>query len=300
MDRTLDAFEESVGAMSEPVWSAGTSFGDALRELRKARDLSQLALAEIADTSQRHLSFLELGRSRPSRAMVLQIAESLGLSLQNRNRLLLAAGFAAAYPQRALDAPDMQPLKQALQRMLRHHKPYPAIVVNRRWDLVLMNGTVARLFALLGDGAAMWRDVAGDGRRNILKMIFHEKGLRPYIRNFDDVVRMLLGYVQREAAESAAAAEVLEEVLRESGLPRRLRAAEPLPQPTPVFATQIEALGVRLSLFTMISTFGTPQDVTAEELRVGSFYPADDETEAFLRNLAASQAAPTGPSAPAP
>lgn len=266
---------------------APSTFGQALRELRHARDLSQMGLAEIAGTSQRHVSFLELGRSQPSRAMVLQIAESLGLSLQNRNRLLLAAGYAAAYPQRSLDEASMQPLRQALQRMLRHHKPYPAIVVNRRWDLVLMNGTVARLFAMVGDGEAVWRKICPDGRRNILKMIFHMEGLRPYIRNFEDVARMLLGYVQREAAQSAGAAEILEELLRETELPRRLRATDPMPQPSPVFATHLEANGIKLSLFTMISTFGTPQDVTADELRVGSFYPADDESEAFLRNLAA-------------
>lgn len=296
MDRSLQDFEENASGMGEPFWTAATTFGDALRELRKARDLSQMALAEVAGTSQRHVSFLELGRSKPSRPMVLQIAESLGLSLQNRNRLLLAAGYAAAYPQRALDSADMQPLKQALQRMLRHHKPYPAIVVNRRWDLVLMNSTVVRLFATVGDAVEMWQRVAPDGRRNILKMIFHEAGLRPYIRNFDDVARMLLGYVQREAAESAAAAEILEEVLRETGLPRRLRLSAAQPQPTPVFATNLEANGVRLSLFTMISTFGTPQDVTAEELRVGSFYPADDASEAFLRNIATEAATgrPTG------
>lgn len=275
----------------------GNGFGEALRELRRVRDLSQMALAELAGTSQRHVSFLELGRSKPSRAMVLQIAESLGLTLANRNRLLLAAGYAAAYPQRALDAPGMEPLKQALQRMLRHHKPYPAIVVNRRWDLVLMNGTVARLFALVGDGAAMWRDVAPEGRRNILRMIFHPRGLRPYITNFDEVARMLLGYVQREAAESAGAAEILAELMRDMDLPRRLRNAEAMPQPTPVFATHLAAFGVKLALFTMISTFGTPQDVTADELRVGSFYPADEETERFLRNLAA-QPLP-GPAKPA-
>lgn len=279
--------------MSEPA-----TFGAALRELRKSRDLSQLALAEVAGTSQRHISFLEIGRSQPSRAMVLQIAEALGLTLANRNRMLLAAGFAAVYPQRGLDEAGMQPLRQALQRMLRHHKPYPAIVVNRRWDLVQMNGTVVRLFSIIGDGATVWRKVAPDGRRNILKMIFHSDGLRPYIRNFDDVARMLLGYVQREAAQSAAAAEILQEVLRESDLPRRLRATEPLPQPTPVFATHFEVNGAKLSLFTMISTFGTPQDVTAEELRVGSFYPADDESEAFLRNLA-SQPLPEAPATPA-
>jgi transcriptional regulator with XRE-family HTH domain len=261
-------------------------FGHALRELRKVRDLSQMALAEIAGTSQRHVSFLELGRSQPSRSMVLQIAESLGLSLQNRNRLLVAAGYAAAYPQRALEAPDMAPLREALQRMLRHHKPYPAIVVNRRWDLVLMNGTVARLFALVGDGAEMWKAVAPAGQRNILRMIFHPKGLRQFITNFDDVARMLLGYVQREAAESAGAAEILAELMRDMELPRRLRNTEVMPQPTPVFATHLEAFGIKLSLFTMISTFGTPQDVTADELRVGSFYPADDATESFLRNLA--------------
>ena len=269
-----------------------SSFGAALREIRKTRDLSQLALAELAGTSQRHLSFLEKGRSQPSRAMVLQIAEALGLSLRNRNRLLLAAGFAAAFPQRALDDAAMEPLRDALRRMLRHHKPYPAIVVNRRWDLVLMNGTVARLFALVGDGEAMWRKVCPDGRRNILKMIFHPDGLKPFIRNFDAVVSMLLGYVQREAAENADAAAILEEVLRETGLPRRFRAHEPLPQPSPVFTTDLEALGVKLRLFTMISTFGTPQDVTADELRVGSFYPADDESDAFLRNLAGQPVTP--------
>jgi transcriptional regulator with XRE-family HTH domain len=281
-----------------PSTSAGAAFGAALRELRKAREMSQMELAAIAGTSQRHVSFLEIGRSQPSRAMVLQIAEGLGLPLANRNRLLVAAGYVAAYPQRSLDSAEMQPLRAALQRMLRHHKPYPALVVDRRWDLVLMNGTVARLFALVGDGAAIWKAVAPDGRRNILRMILHPSGLRPLIRNFEDVVRMLLGYLQREAAHSAAAADLLEELLRDMELPRRLRAAEPMPQPAPVFATEIEAFGVRLSLFTMISTFGTPQDVTAEELRVGSFYPADDATEAFLRNLHAQ--APTGPSAPAP
>ena len=270
---------------------AGSPFGEALRELRKLRDLSQLALAEIADTSQRHVSFLELGRSMPSRAMVLQIAESLGLSLLNRNRLLVSAGFAAVYPQRELSSAEMQPLRQALQRMLRHHKPFPAIVVNRRWDLVQMNGTVARLFAMVGDGEAVWKKVCPDGSHNILKMIFSEHGLRPYITNFEDVARMLLGYVQREAAESAGAATILAELMQDTALPRRLRMTEVMPQPQPVFATLLKANGVSLSLFTMISTFGTPLDVTADELRVGSFFPADDATEAFLRNLGAEAAA---------
>lgn len=289
---------------ASPPSATAAAFGAALRELRKAREMSQMELAAIAETSQRHISFLEIGRSQPSRAMVLQIAEALGLPLAMRNRLLVAAGFAAAYPQRSLDSAEMEPLRAALQRMLRHHKPYPALVVDRRWDLVLMNGTVVRLFALAGDAGKMWQAVAPDGRRNILRMILHPAGLRPLIRNFEDVVRMLLGYLQREAAHSADAAALLNELLRDMELPRRLRAAEPMPQPAPVFATEIEAFGVRLSLFTMISTFGTPQDVTAEELRVGSFYPADDATEAFLRNLAAqavaAEAAPTGRPAPAP
>lgn len=264
------------------------AFGDALRELRRVRDLSQMALAEVAGTSQRHVSFLELGRSQPSRAMVVQIAESLSLTLANRNRLLVTAGYSAMYPQRSLDEAAMEPLKQALQRMLVHHKPYPAIVIDRRWNLVLMNSVVPRLFALVGDADAVWRQVAPDGAHNVLRMVLHPAGLRPYIRNFEDVARMLLGYVQREAAQNVAAAEMLEALLREAGLPRRLRAAEPMPQPTPAFAMHLEALGVRLSLFTMISTFGTPQDVTAEELRVGSFYPADDASDAFLRNLPTS------------
>jgi len=286
--RDYDAETFAAGNHMTSFQATGPGFGAALRELRKAREMSQMQLAEVAGISQRHLSFIEIGRSQPSRAMVLRIAEAMSLPLASRNRLIVAAGYAAVYPQRSLDSTEMQPLRAALQRMLRHHKPYPAIVVDRRWDLVLMNGTVARLFALAGDGEAMWKAVAPDGRRNILRMILHPAGLRPLIRNFEEVARKLLGYVQREAAQGAAAAEVLDELMREMDLPRRLRAAEPMSQPTPVFATEIEAFGVHLSLFTMISTFGTPQDVTAEELRVGSFYPADDATEAFLRKLAVS------------
>jgi hypothetical protein len=130
---------------------------------------------------------------------------------------------------------------------------------------------------------AMWPRVCPDGRQNVLKMICHPQGLRPFIRNFPEMARALLGRMQREAEDNTVSAEVLAEVLRDTGMPERWPSAEP--EPSPVFTTHLEANGASLKLFAMISTFGTPQDVTADELRVGSFFPADAASEALLRNL---------------
>jgi transcriptional regulator with XRE-family HTH domain len=264
----------------------GSGFGAVLRTQRRSRQLSQLALAERAGTSQRHLSFLESGRSQPSRTMVLQLADAMDLSLGERNRLMLAGGYAAVYPQRALESVEMQPMRQALERMLRHHEPFPAIVVNRSWDLLLVNDAVLRLFAFVGAVDEVWNRVCPDGRRNVLKMMLHPDGLRAFVRNFDEVARTLLARLQREAADSAGAAETLDELLRDAGLKRRFQMTDAPVMPSPVFVTELHANNVTLRLFAMISTFGTPQDVTADELRVGSFFPVDAASETFLRELA--------------
>ena len=168
------------------------AFGRVLRETRGARKLSQLDLARAAEISQRHLSFLESGRARPSRAMVLQLAESLDLPLRSRNRMLVAAGFAPVFPQRSLDSPDMAPVRQALERMLQHHEPFPALVMDRAWNILMANRAMERLFAMLGDPAALWRRVCGEGPRIMYKLTFHPEGLRPLISNMDEVGPALL------------------------------------------------------------------------------------------------------------
>ncbi len=268
--------------------SADDSFGHVLRETRGARKLSQLDLAVEAGISQRHLSFLESGRARPSRGMVLQLAESLELPLRNRNRLLVAAGFAPVFPQRALDSEAMAPVRQALERLLQHHEPYPALVMDRGWNILMTNPALERLTALQGDPAQLWRRVCGDGPRNMLKLTFHPQGLRPLIGNMAEVGSHLLARARLEALEEPAVARLLDEILGYPDTPARWKSAEPSVQPPPVLAAQMRLGEARLNLFTMLSTFGTPQDITTDSLRVEHLFPADAESELLLKRLALS------------
>lgn len=153
--------------------AAGNRFGDTLRRARSQRRRSQLDLALSAGLSQRHLSFLESGRSQPSRAMLLRLAEALDLGLADRNDWLIAAGFAPIYAQRAIEAPDMTPLREALARMLRHHEPFPAMVIDRAWNLVMANEATRRMIATAAQVAGttedgLWTRVCGDGPRNMI------------------------------------------------------------------------------------------------------------------------------------
>lgn len=264
-------------------------FGHLLRDCRRAKKLSQLDLAVDAEVSQRHLSFLESGRAQPSREMVLQLARALDLPLRERNRLLTSAGFAGIYPQRKLEAADMQPVRSALELLLRHHEPYPAIVVDRAWNLFMQNAVIPKLFGVLGDLDAVWRRVCGDGPRNIFKLMFHPEGLQPYIANLPEIAGPMLARTAREGLEHPAVAELLDEVLRYPGIPARWRSIDlHASQPLPVLPTELRLGGVSLRLFSMLTTFGTPQDVTTDELRVESFFPADAQSEQILRMLAAA------------
>ncbi|MDR3419223.1 MAG: helix-turn-helix transcriptional regulator [Nevskia sp.] len=270
------------------VRSDDYAFGHLLRETRGARKLSQLDLAVEAGISQRHLSFLESGRARPSRAMVLQLAESLELPLRVRNRLLVAAGFAPVFPQRPLDSEAMAPVRQALERLLAHHEPFPALVMDRGWNIVMTNRALDRLTAVLGDPDALWRKVCGDGPRNMLKLTFHPQGLRPLISNMTEVGAHLLARARLEALEEPAVARLLDEILAYPDIPSRWKLGEVNAHPPPVLATQMRLGELRLNLFTMLSTFGTPQDLTTDSLRLEHLFPADAESEALLRRLAQS------------
>jgi transcriptional regulator with XRE-family HTH domain len=262
-------------------------FGHLLRDVRRARKLSQLELSMNAEVSQRHLSFLESGRAQPSREMVMQLAVALDLPLRERNRMLMSAGFAGVYPQRKLDAADMAPVRAALDMLLAHHEPYPAIAVDRAWNLFLGNRAVPKVFGILGDLDVVWKKVCGDGPRNVLKLTLHPDGLAPYIVNLAEIAPALLARTAREALEHPEVQDVLDEVLRYSSIPARWRSID-LHQhasPLPVLPTHVRAHGVDLRMFSMLSTFGTPQDVTADELRVETFFPADAASEAILRAL---------------
>ncbi len=257
-----------------------------LRERRRANGFSQLTLAADAGLSQKHLSFLESARARPSRAMVLQLAEALALPLRERNRWLMAAGFAPLFAERPLHSPDMAPIQQALDLLLKQQEPYPALVLDAAWNLVQTNTAIDRLLALLAPGgnpAALWQRISGDAPRNLMKLTFHPQGLRALIQNMDELGPALLARAIREARESEAAAEVLATVLAYPGIPPRWRLAEVWTPLAPVLPTRIGLGDITLSFITMLASFGTPLDLTADNLRVECLFPADAFTEAFLR-----------------
>ena len=262
--------------------SSVEGFGPLLRRYRRGRRLSQLDLALHAEVSQRHLSFLESGRARPSREMVVQLAQALDLPLETRNRLLAAAGFAGLYPRRRLDAEAMKPIRGALERMLAAHEPFPAMVVDRAWNLIMANRALPKLLDLLGGMEAL---VARVGGYNLLRVTLHPEGLRPYILNFDEFATYLLARSAHEAMEHPALDELLREVLHYPDLPSRSRSVDYTAPTVPVLPMRMGLNGVELALFTTITSFGTPLDVTADELRIENLFPADAASEALLRQL---------------
>lgn len=270
--------------------STPSAFGALLREWRGLRGASQLALALEAGTSTRHLSFLETGRAGPSREMVLRLADALDVPLRERNALLEAAGFASLYRESALEAADLGPIRRVIALMLEAAEPFPAAVVDRGYDVVLANGALGRFFGRLIAPA----DLAALGRPNLIRATFHPRGLRPFVANWSEVAPHLLGRLQREAQRLPPGdplPALIEEVLGYPGVERAWGVPSlerPLP---PVVALHLKRGDLEARVFGTITTLGTPQDVTLQELRIESFLPADAATEELARRLAAEDAA---------
>jgi transcriptional regulator with XRE-family HTH domain len=252
-----------------------------LRWWRDKRGLSQLELAMAAGCSQRHISFLELGRTRPSREMVLRLAGALDVPLRQANELLLAAGYAPVWAETDLGAQALAPIRQALDYMLAQQEPYPAVVVDRRWNLLQANkGAVAMVEFLAGPvqpGAAI----------NLADALVAPDVLRPHLANWSEIVRYFLRSVEADAAADGTAetAALLERLL---GYPDvRATISQVLPAAeAPILPMQFRKGRVRLQLFTAIATLGTPQDITLQELRIESFFPVDEETRETFRRWA--------------
>lgn len=277
--------------MSTPAASVQTQrppFARLLKSWRELRKSSQLDLALISRISQRHLSFLESGRARPSREMVLQLSEALEVPLRERNTLLNAAGFAAMYRETELESAAMAPVRDALKLMLDNLEPNPATVVDREWNVLMRNEAAFRVFSLAGDLETLWRRVCGDGPRNILKLTFHAEGFRPFIANFAEAAPVLLNRTRREAAAcgSDKLLQLIDEILAYPGIPAAWRAPDWQAPPPPVLPLELASGDLRLKLFSMVTTFGTPQDITTDELRVETFFPADAASKALLQQLA--------------
>ncbi len=257
------------------------SFQNVCRQWRQYRKLSQLELALAADVSQRHVSWLETGRSQPSRDMVIRLAEAMHVPLRERNVLLQAAGFAAAYRETSLDEPAMAPVRQALERMLDHHNPLPAMVVDRLWQVHLQNNAASALMRLMGDPTEMTSEFGGGGI-NLALLTVHPAGLRKHITNWEQAAPAFVRRLKSEAIASGdremqAQLEQLVELAGPVGEGSALTD-----QLLPVLPLELSISGLQLSLFSVMSTFGTPQDITTDELRIEAFYPGDEATSRFF------------------
>jgi transcriptional regulator with XRE-family HTH domain len=266
-----------------------TSFGPRVRGWRERRGLSQLALASAAETTQRHLSFLESGRTAPSRTMVLRLAAALDLPLRQQNGLLLAAGFAPAWRERDLAAPELAQVNRALDFMLAQQEPYPAFVVDRRWNLLRANGGAARLTEFLLGPAPPPPPGAAPPAVNLAEALLAPDALRPYLINWVETARYFLRGVQADAAADGTAetAALLQRLLTFPGLPALSQALPPDDEAGPVLAMHFRKGETSLRLFTTIATLGTPLDVTLQELRIECFFPADDASADLMRSWAA-------------
>jgi transcriptional regulator with XRE-family HTH domain len=250
--------------------------GELLREWREHRRLSQLDLAIQADISARHLSFVETGRSRPTAAMILRLTDQLAVPLRERNVLLLAGGYAPAYPQHSLDAPELDNVRAALRQVLAGHEPYPAVVVDRWWELQDANSGIA----LLTEGCAP--DLLAPPV-NVLRLSLHPDGMAPRIANLGQWRGHLLTQLRHRAL--ALADERLSELHDElTGYPGG--TDEPAQPDGVVLPLRYRHRGKELALFSISAAVGTATDVTVQELTIESFYPADAHTAAVLRAAA--------------
>src|SRR5688572_6378431 len=266
------------------VVESQSPFGLLLREWRSRRRVSQLDLAVEAGVSSRHVSFIETGRAQPSREMVLMLARVLDIPLRDRNELLMAAGFAAMYRATDLDAPALEQARRALDFMLRQQEPYPAIVVDRNWTLLKANDGAVRLVGAFADP-----DAASQWGGNAMRLMFHPRGFRPHIVNWEAMAAALIQWLHRDVIAGLGGAEtrrLLDELLAYPGVPPRWRTLDLDASTAPFLAIEFRKGDLHLQFFSTLTSLGTPHDITLQELRVEAFFPADTATEEAARRLA--------------
>jgi transcriptional regulator with XRE-family HTH domain len=253
-------------------------FGGLLRRWRAVRRVSQLTAALDADISTRHLSCIETGRAQPSREVVLRLAEALQIPLRERNTLLMAAGYAPRYRETSLDAPEMEAARQAVELLLRQQEPYPVVVVDRYWNTLKMNCGMKRFLGRFPICEAVQP-------HNGVRFVFHPRGLRPFIENWEDVAARIIQRVHREWAVNPADETMksfLDELLSYPAVPSRWRVLDLQSAPPPFLTINYKWNNSTLRFFATVTTFGTAQDVGLQEMRIETFFPADEATRAAL------------------
>jgi transcriptional regulator with XRE-family HTH domain len=249
--------------------------GSLLRDWRAARGKSQYDLSLDSGVSQRHISFVESGRSVPGRQTLLDIAEALDVPLRDRNALLLSAGYAPVYPDGAWDAPEMRSVTAALKRALRQHEPFPAVVMDRYWNVLTTNEATPRFFNSFIDMAAR------KGPRNVLHLMFDPAGMRPFVANWENTAKGLFQRVYRESVGriiDRKTKELLAALLAYPDVKPSWKQSEAL-STLPVIPISFRKGDTIMNYFSMVTTVGTPRVVAAEELRIECLFPADETTE---------------------
>jgi transcriptional regulator with XRE-family HTH domain len=263
--------------------------GDHLREWRRRRRMSQLDLALEAEISQKHLSFVESGRSVPSREMVIRLAERLELPLRERNVMLLAAGYAPAYPERSLDDPALRPAREVVELILKAHEPFPALAIDRHWTLVAANAAVTPLLAGVSDPALLTSPI------NVLRLSLHPAGLAPRIVNLPEWRHHLLDRLRHQIAVTGDPVLIgLNNELASYPAPARPLASASHPRDYAGLAVPLQLMtsAGTLSFLSSTTVFGTPVDVTLSELALETFFPADPATADALRRSSSVRAEP--------
>ncbi|MFV3129185.1 helix-turn-helix domain-containing protein [Niveispirillum sp. KHB5.9] len=257
------------------------AFGPLLKRWRASRGISQLDLALTCNTSQRHLSFLESGRSRPSRGMVLQLATALSVPLRHQNALMLAAGFAPAWDNSPLEAPEMAPVKAAITHMLDTQAPFPAVVVDRHYNLIQANAGAQRLLGFLAGPA-----IASLPNPNLVRLLL-SPDMRHLVENWEEVaawmIRRIKGEALLEDPLQTANQDPFADLLADPALAGLATPFTDGAPDAPTLYTRFTKDGVRLCLFSIIAMVGTPLDAGLQNLRVELFYPADEATTAWFR-----------------
>jgi transcriptional regulator with XRE-family HTH domain len=255
--------------------------GRLLKHWRHVRRKSQLTLALDANISPRHLGFIEIGRARPSRDMVLTLAQALDVPLRERNDLLLAAGFAPIYHETALSDPALAQARYALDSILRQQEPFPAVVMDRHWNVLVTNEAASRFFDLLLESS-------DDAAPNILRMMFDPRKVRPFVTNWNAVAEALIQRVHREAvggAPDAATTRLLTELLAFPDVPQHWSTPDHTINAAPVLPIEFAKGDLVMRYFSTVTTLGTPQDITLQEIRIECFFPADRETDERARAM---------------
>ena len=259
-----------------------SAVGPLLSEYRKKNRLSQLDLSLMADVSSRHISFIETGRTSPSRAMILRLADVLDLPHKDSNLLLHSGGYAAAYTELDLQASDMEPVREALKLILDNHNPYPALVMDGGWNVLMANSSQQLMAAQITDATGK------PPTTNLLEAIFRQDSYRPFIENWDVVASHALRRLRKQVlAFGKPGDDALYKRLLEMSPPDNWQQPDDSPDDGPMLTIDFNLGGQSLKMFSTLSQFGTALDAGMEELLIESYFPADEQCKRFFEQFAA-------------